>query len=373
MDQNRLDTFHYLLIVLIALIAGMVGGIVGYHGAYEENTNQMQVFNLTSSDERIVVGIFEDVKRSMVYIESSKMNISGIKHPFPINGSGSGFVIGFNGSRYIITNEHVTAGADELRVTFFDGTIRRAKLIGSDPMTDIAVIEVDIPHYIEPLVLGDSDNLHPGQFAIAVGNPYALDNTITLGIISGVDRTITTEAGYTLHGVIQTDAAINPGNSGGPLLNTRGEVIGINSAIMPYAEGIGFAIPINTAKNVSSDIIAHGKVLRPWLGVTGIDLTPEMAELYGLDIDGGVLIVDVFEGDPAAEAGLRGSSSQIGEEDFELGDIIVGFGGREIKTMEELINTILEYEVGDEVEITYIREGVEKRANVTLKERPAGK
>ncbi|RLG35794.1 serine protease [Methanosarcinales archaeon] len=378
MDGKRSDTLYprlgTVLVILIALVAGMIGGFVGWYGAFHEvNHCGVHTTNLTSNQEAIVVGIFEDVKRSMVYIKSSKTNVSGIKHPFPINGSGSGFVISCNGSEYIITNEHVIAGADELTITFFDGTQRSGTLIGSDPMTDVAVIEASLPAHIQPLTLGDSDNIRPGQLAIAIGNPYALDNTITLGIISGLDRTITTEGGYTIEGVIQTDAAINPGNSGGPLLNARGEVIGINSAILPFADGIGFAIPINTAKKVSSEIIAHGKVLRPWLGITGMDLTPELAEMLGLDLDGGVIIVDVFEGDPADEAGLRGSSSHIGAEDFEPGDIIIEFDGKKIFTMNELIKAILEHEIGDEVEIGYVRDGVEERVNVTLKERPPGK
>jgi len=374
-DERWFDKYHpYLVMVLIALFAGGIGGMLGYHGAMHEKVSQERLcaINLTSSDGAIVVGIFEDVKRSMVHIESSRTNISGIKHPFPINGTGSGFVIEFNGSRYILTNEHVITEADDLRVTLFDGTRVEAELLGSDPMTDIAVIRAELPDYIPPLTLGDSDRILPGQLAIAIGNPYALDNTITLGIISGLDRTITTESGYTVHGVIQTDAAINPGNSGGPLLNARGEVIGINSAIMPFAEGIGFAIPINTAKNVSSEIIKHGKVIRPWIGITGVDLTPELAKMAGVDLDGGVLIVDVFEGGPADEAGLRGSGSHLGEENFEPGDIIIGFDGKQIRTMDELINAILQHEVGDEVEIVYIRDGARMRADVRLMERPGG-
>ncbi len=372
MEQKKFDTLlSYVLILLIVIIAGAIGGFIGYNEAVQGNNGQMRILNLTSNDEAIFVGIFEDVKRSMVHIESSKINISGVVHPFPINGTGSGFVIQFNDSRYIITNEHVIAGADKLRVTFFDGTVEEAKLIGSDPMTDVALLETDLPDYIKPLVMGNSDNIRPGQIAIAIGNPYALDNTITLGIISGLDRTITTNGGYTLHGIVQTDAAINPGNSGGPLLNSAGEVIGINSAIIPYADGIGFAIPINTAKDVSTDILTHGKVLRPWLGVTGIDLTPTMAEMSGIDFDGGVLIVDVFEGDPADSAGLHGSSSRIGEEDFELGDIIIEIGGKKIRTMEELINVILEHEIGEEVELVYLRDGNEERTTIILTERPA--
>ncbi|VUT27946.1 MAG: serine endoprotease [Candidatus Syntrophoarchaeum sp. GoM_oil] len=372
MEQKRIDTLlSYVLILLIVILAGAIGGFIGYNEAVQGDNGQMQIVNLTSNDEAIFVGIFEDVKRSMVHIESSKINISGVLHPFPINGTGSGFVIQFNDSKYIITNEHVIAGADKLRVTFFDGTVEEAKLIGSDPMTDVALLETDLPDYIKPLVIGDSDNILPGQIAIAIGNPYALDNTITLGIISGRDRTITTEGGYTLHGIIQTDAAINPGNSGGPLLNSAGEVIGINSAIIPYADGIGFAIPINTAKGVSIGIITHGKVLRPWLGVTGIDLTPTMANMSGIDFDGGVLIVDVFEGDPADSAGLHGSSSHIGAEDFELGDIIIELGGKKIRTMDELINVILEHEIGEEVELVYLRDGKEEKTTVTLTERPA--
>jgi S1-C subfamily serine protease len=209
--------------------------------------------------------------------------------------------------------------------------------------------------------------------AIAIGNPYRLDNTVTVGVTSAVNRTLPVEGRYRGRGVIQTDAAINPGNSGGPLLNSKGEVIGINSAIITTTEGfqgIGFSIPINIAKEVSNELVEKGRVVRPWLGITGTDLTKDIAKSLNLSISAGVILVTVEEGGPADKAGLVGSQSHLWGSDFILGDIIVEIGGEATDTIDDLIEIKLKHEVGETVEVKYLRDGEIKTAQVTLGETP---
>jgi S1-C subfamily serine protease len=248
-----------------------------------------------------------------------------------------------------------------------------ADIVGVDPNTDLAIIKIDPPRMLTVAKLGDSSKIGPGQMAIAIGNPYRLDNTVTVGVISAVNRTLTVEGNYRIKGVIQTDAAINPGNSGGPLLNSKGEVIGINTAIITTTEGfqgIGFAIPINLAKEVSSELIEKGKVVRPWLGITGMDLTEDIAESLNLTVTKGVILVDVMEGGPADNAGLKESKSYLEGSDFILGDIIIEIGGEPTDTIDDLIEIKLEYEVGETVEVKYVRDNEVRTTQVTLGESP---
>jgi S1-C subfamily serine protease len=210
--------------------------------------------------------------------------------------------------------------------------------------------------------------------AIAIGNPYGLDNTVTVGVISAVNRSLLSSNNYIIKGIIQTDAAVNPGNSGGPLLNSRGEVIGINSAIVSTTEGfqgIGFAIPINTARDIAFELIEEGKVVRPWLGITGLSITPDISKRYNLTVESGVLIIDVVEGGPAEKAGLQGTKSRDDREDFVMGDIITEMDGQKLETIDELIDVILAHRVGEQVEVKYLRDGIEETVEVRLGERPA--
>ncbi len=269
-----------------------------------------------------------------------------------VAGIGSGFI--FDGRGYILTNNHVVDGADNIEVTLSDGRKFKAKLIGKDPYTDLAVIKIDGKN-LPVAKLGDSSKLQIGEWAIAIGNPLGIQNTVTLGIISAVDRTIPRPNGQgVMRHLIQTDAAINPGNSGGPLLNIKGEVIGVNTAIIASAQGIGFAVAINTAKNIINDLIKEGKVERAYLGVYIQDLTKDIAETMGLKNAKGALISEVVKGSPADKAGLK------------RGDVIVKVDDTVIKNSGDLQDAIRSKKAGTKVTLTVIRDNKEITIDVTL-------
>jgi S1-C subfamily serine protease len=376
MPEPRIN--YLLTAVISSTITGLL--ILGVGFVYLEQTlSQLQpaqeggviLLNQTLDQEAVVTAIFNDVKDSVVHITSVTVERDFFMRPIPREGTGSGFIISEEG--YILTNNHVIKDARELRVTLANGATLEAELVGADPLSDTAVIKINSKSKLKAIKLGDSNQLRPGQLAIAIGNPYRLDNTITIGVISALNRTLETEENFVIHGVIQTDAAINPGNSGGPLLNSRGEVVGVNTAIFSPIRGsigIGFAIPINTAKKVASDLIEKGKVVRPWMGITGTTVTEQIAETWGTGVSKGVLIIEVVQGGPAEKAGFRGTVSRPGQEDFRLGDIIIELAGVEINTMNDLIQTILEQEVGKTVEVKYIRDGKTLTTEVILGERP---
>jgi S1-C subfamily serine protease len=316
-------------------------------------------------EEVVVTSVFDDIIDSVVHI---KVTWDAVLGSAP--RTGSGMIIDKEG--HILTNHHVVEKAKEVEVSLSTGEVVEAEVVGTDLITDIAVLKISPPRKLKPVRIGDSDTIKPGQMAIAIGNPYVLENTITVGIVSAVNRTLTSD-GYKIKGVIQTDAAINPGNSGGPLLNSKGEVIGINSAIFTISggfEGIGFAIPINTAINVAKQLIEKGKVIRPWLGITGTDLTENLIEAFDVPVNEGALIMEVVPDGPADRAGLRGTKSTPFEKDFVLGDIIVGINGQKIENMDKLIEVLFGMKVGQEVEVEYIREGKKFKTKVKLGERP---
>ena len=262
--------------------------------------------NSSLTQDEVVTRIFQETLPSVVHITAER-NTSGFSHPVPIESTGTGIIIRQDG--YILTNEHVVSNASRIVVVLQSGEEYEAELVGTDPMTDIAVVKIPASG-LKPARLGDSSKLKPGQLAIAIGNPFRFDNTVTVGVISALNRTIEASRGYKIRGIIQTDAAINPGNSGGPLINSRGEVVGVNTAIFTTSEGfqgIGFAIPINTAREVAESIIEKGKVIRPWMGITGVDLTPQLAKELNLSIRHGAIVISVTPGSPAEKAGLRAS------------------------------------------------------------------
>lgn len=272
-------------------------------------------------------------------------------------GSGSGVVVTADG--YILTNNHVVDGAETIKVKLADGTERDAKIIGTDPRTDLAVIKIDATG-LSPAKLGDSDQVEVGEWVLAVGNPFELQNTVTAGIISARGRANVGLADY--EDFIQTDAAINPGNSGGPLVNLNGEVIGINTAIATNSGGnmgIGFAIPINMAKVIMDQLIKTGKVTRGWLGVYIQPVTPELQKQFGLKSERGALVADVTAGGPAEKAGLV------------RGDVIIEFRGKEIKDVNQLRMTVAETPVGTEAPVVFIRDGKEKKTTVKVGELPS--
>lgn len=298
-------------------------------------------------------------------------------HPeFRQQGQGSGFVYDADG--HIVTNHHVVANAEEIRVRFSDDTEREAELVGSDPFSDLAVIRVDsLPEGVEPLTLGTSEDLRVGQIVVALGSPFGLPGSMTSGIISGLGRDLPTGATpFRIPNVIQTDAAINPGNSGGPLLDLEGRVIGVNTAIESPSgafAGVGFAVPVDQVKKVAPALIAEGEYRYPWMGVEILSVTPTLAEELNLPVERGALIAAVSANSPAEAAGLQGGGTTRevnGREIRTGGDIIVEFDGMPVISADDVIDAILEHEVGDTVALTIVRDGQEQTVSVTLAERP---
>jgi serine protease Do len=269
---------------------------------------------------------------------------------------GSGVIIDKRG--FIVTNDHVVGDAGEVEVGLSDRTTFIGKVVGKDPETDIALVKIDAGRDLPSVTLGDSSKIKAGQWAVAVGDPFGLDRTVTVGVVSAVGREESDLSPY--EDFIQTDASINPGNSGGPLLNIRGEVIGINTAIIPFAKRIGFAIPSNLVQTVANQLMARGKVTRVWLGV-GIQMwTPELAEKFGVEEGEGLLVSEVDEGSPASRAGIR------------PGDVILTVNGRTIDSPNSLARAIDALAPGKEAVIELLREGKKKTLPVELTEKQAG-
>jgi serine protease Do len=298
-------------------------------------------------------------------------------------GLGSGFV--WDAEGHIVTNNHVVDGADRITVTFHDGTTMPGEVIGSDPDSDLAVVRVDeLPDGITPLQLADSSQVQVGELAIAIGNPFGLEGTMTLGIISAVGRSLPVQSGvfqgptYTIPDVIQTDAPINPGNSGGVLVDDSGQVIGVTAAIESPVRanaGIGFAIPSNIVQQVMPALIETGRYEHPWLGISGVSLNPGLAEAMDLDSgQRGVLVVDVVSGSPADEAGLRGSDRQATVEGQQLpvgGDVIVAIDDQQVREFDDLVAFLARNtQAGQQVTLTLLRDGEEVEVDVTLAARP---
>ena len=269
---------------------------------------------------------------------------------------GSGFIIDENG--FVVTNNHVIEDADQIKVKLKDEHEFDAKIVGRDPNTDIALLKIESGQKLPTIKLGDSDALKVGQWVVAIGSPFGLEHTVTAGIVSAKGRVI---GSGPYDDFIQTDASINPGNSGGPLLNLKGEVIGINTAIVATGHGIGFAIPINLAKDIIMALKNEGEVTRGWLGVAIQDLNGDMAEYYGIEDKKGVFVADVFEGDPADRAGIKAK------------DIILEVNGEKIKTSRQLTGMIARIPVGDSARIKILRDGKEKTVKVKIAKRTEDK
>jgi serine protease Do len=340
-----------------------------------ENNAQPIIQNVSFTNETIAANSFITVHQrvgpAVVYIDTVSIALEVPNLPLEFRdllppgffkgraperrGAGSGFIIRPDG--YILTNEHVVRSARQLTVTLFDGKKYPARLIGTDPATDLAVIKIEAKN-LPKIEFGDSDRLVPGQWVVAIGNPYGLHDTVTAGIISALGRSLEDpeQAGY----LIQTDAAINPGNSGGPLVDLSGKVIGINEAIIASAQGIGFAIPINTAKKVAESLIKNGKVQRPaspWLGVMMSAVDDQIARYYNLpDRDG--VVIRIFPDSPAAKAGLQD------------GDIIREINHKKIKGPQDISNLIKFAKVGQVVDVAVYRDNVLRVFKIKLAERP---
>jgi S1-C subfamily serine protease len=381
-----------------SLIAALLGGLVvavlgflavtaGWVGKTETTTQTIAAATTTpvsgAGERNLVNQIYERDGDGVGFItaEGVEDGSSGLS-PFGGGGSGtatgSGFLIDTEG--HMVTNDHVVSGADSVSVTLGDSdTSYDAEIIGTDPSTDLALLKVDAPEdAMVPLTIGDSDEAKVGDPVVAIGNPFGLDRTVTTGIVSALQREIQSTTAYSISDVIQTDAAINPGNSGGPLINTDGEVIGVNSQIATGgggngSVGIGFAIPSNTVTDVVEQLKESGEVTHAFLGISGIGLDPQVAEALNLDTDGGVLVQEVTEGGPAAEAGIKGGNEQVWDEGARVstgGDVITAINGDETPTMEDVAALVNGSDPGDRLELTIERDGQTRTVEVTLGERP---
>ncbi len=322
----------------------------------------------TETTQDAITSAVEKVAPAVVFIDtkfqvSTPFGFPDFFYPFfgqdqIQEGQGSGVIVdGKNG--YIMTNAHVVSGAVDIRVTLPDGRSFQGKVVGSDSFSDIAVVKVDATN-LPQATLGDTANLKVGSWAIAIGNPYGFENTVTVGVISAKNRSITNpETGRPLQDLIQTDAAINPGNSGGALVNIKGEVIGINTAIIPYAQGIGFAVDINAAKQVFNDLITTGQAVRPWIGITYSKITQDTAKKLNLPDQMGVIIVEIVPGSPAQKAGLQ------------VNDVIKAIDGTPIYKIDDLRNLIKGKKVGDSINLTIWRAGSTLNLSLTLEQMPS--
>lgn len=322
-------------------------------------------------EEQLVINVYAQVSPAVVCITAPEQFGSCI---------GSGFVIDQQG--YVVTNNHVATAAAEVLVNLADERTVPAELVGNDAGTDLAVLKIDVPpEELVAVPLGDSSALRVGQRAIAIGNPFGLERTVTVGVISSLGRTLPRDdSAFQIAEVIQTDAAINPGNSGGPLLDSQGKVIGVNTAIRSMTgvnSGVGFAIPVDIVKRVVPDLIAHGRYRHPWLGITGTTISPEMVEALDLPVETGVLVFRIEPASPAFKADLHGGNRNVvvsGRPMQAGGDILTEINDTVIKNFDDLINYLASRTgVGDAVTVTVVRDGSEIRIELTLEERPGSR
>lgn len=351
-----------------ALTGVAVGGGAVYL-AVRERLNQpaptaAPVTETTVTEQKITVDVSTAIEDAVARVGPAVVTVV---NTFGGGGQASGSGVIFSADGHIITNNHVVEGARQLEVIFPDGQSVVADLIGTDPFADVAVIKIDspVPAYAE---LGNSDALSPGETVIAIGSPLGdFRNTVTVGVVSALGRTMQSDTGYQMEDLIQTDAAINHGNSGGPLVNLAGQVVGINTLVVrgngfasDQAEGLGFAVSVNVVKAVSDQLIAFGHVARPYLGITWDAVTPGIAQANNLPVQWGVYVRSVSEGSPAASAGLQ------------AGDILTKIGGIPLDDEHPFINTLWKYGVGEQVLVEVLRDGQTFEAPVILGERPQG-
>ncbi|HEY6163567.1 MAG TPA: trypsin-like peptidase domain-containing protein [Nitrososphaeraceae archaeon] len=312
------------------------------------------------ANENLIVDAVEKVSKSVVNIASVRMVQDQLFRVFPVEGVGSGIIV--DGKGFILTNNHVVDEAQKLKITLKDGNVFNGVVVGTDEVTDLAVVRVDSKEALPFARLGDSDQLKIGEIVIAIGNPFGLTGgpTVTAGIVSALNRSLQFESGALE--LIQTDAAINPGNSGGPLVNTNGEVIGINTAKMPYAQGIGFAVPVNTARIIVKDLMESGQITnRPWIGIATIKITRQLAQYYRLPTNDGVLIAQVESQSPADYADLR------------KGDIVEAIDGRKITDPSQMSSNIRKRSINEKIIMTINRYGRRFDCQIQLLARPSGR
>ena len=306
-------------------------------------------------NEKDVISAVEKVSPAVVSVATLRVIQENMFNAVPVRGMGSGIIFDSNGG--ILTNHHIVEDAEKVEVLTPDGKKFQGEVLGSDAMSDVAVVRVD-GEGLPAVKLGDSDKLVVGQIGIAIGNPYGFilpGPTATVGVISALKRHIHVE-GHMYEDLIQTDASINPGNSGGPLVDSSGMVVGVNTANIPFAQGIGFAIPINSARKIAKEIIEHGRVIRPYVGVAGLTLTREIAESYELPYERGVLVVKVGRGTPAESSGIS------------AGDVILEADKQPLKSWEDLQHLLQSKKVGDSLDVLIGRKSEQNRVTMTLRE-----
>jgi S1-C subfamily serine protease len=360
-----LNKLLIILIIYLIAIVSCIGSTIETNNATTDTTNDANQLNnrqTSSNNNPIANNVLPSLGNLVSNMESSVVSISvdflsrGMFYDYTNEGSGTGFIIKADG--YIVTNNHVIQDATDIEVTLQDGSNLSAQIIGSDPLSDLAVIKIDAIDL--PIVsFGDSNELRPGDWVITIGNALALKGgpSVTLGIISGLERSIETENGN-LFDLIQTDAAINNGNSGGPLITLNGKVVGINTAVLRGAQGIGFAVSSNVASPIIESLISKGKVVRPLIGLTGTDLTAGISNRYGFSVTEGIIITKIEPHGPADKSGLQAM------------DIITGLNGNEISDMSEFLMTLWSNQPGDEMKVSYNSNGKSLETIVQLIERP---
>jgi S1-C subfamily serine protease len=337
-------------------------------------TNVAQRDAALTEDEAINVKIYRQVSPAVANILTKATEYDFFMEPVPVQGAGSGFVI--DGRGYILTNYHVVEGAQSIEVVLGDQSRYPAKFVGADQRNDVALVKIEPKgKQLVSLPLGDSGSLQVGQKVLAIGNPFGFQSTLTTGVVSALGRTVQTSQSTFIEEAIQTDAAINQGNSGGPLINSHGEVIGINSAIYTPSgttAGIGFAIPINTAKNIANDLITSGRVHRAFLGVETISVAGGLAEALDLPVQEGLLVETLTKGGPAADAGIHGGDrvAQAGMRRFYIGgDVIVAIDNQKVASQFDVNLILNHHRPGDKVTVTVYRGGKKMDVSVTLGER----
>ena len=337
------------------------GAVSNSEGDLEKEVASQQVAKV-DDNQLSIVDVVKEVGPGIVKIKTVRERVVydffARRTEQKVEGEGSGVILNKEG--YIITNNHVVEGANRIRVIFpKDDIDYLGEVVGRDPITDLAVVKIDVEDYDIPVVeFGDSTKLEVGELAIAIGNPYGFSNTVTTGVISALNRDLPIQEGVELTNMIQTDAAINPGNSGGALLDRAGRVIGINTAIIQQAQGLGFAIPINVAKEIAKQLIKDGRIIRPWIGIYGMDISPESAKEYGFVKDSGVYVVKVIEGSPAEDSGLQ------------QGDIITEIAGQKVDGMDSLKDILKSYQINDKIKLVVHRGNKSFTLELKLEERP---
>jgi S1-C subfamily serine protease len=327
----------------------------------------------TGTSEQQIINLYKNLSPSVVNVTTRSFQYNNYMELVPQEGAGSGFVIDTAG--HVVTNHHVVKGAQRFYVSF--GTAEHsypAQLVGFDERNDLAVLKVQAPkEMLKPVQLGNSSALQVGQTAIAIGNPFALGQTITTGVISSLHRNIQIEQNRQMTDLFQTDAAINSGNSGGPLFDSSGRVIGVNTLILSPSGGsigLGFAIPINTVKRFVPELIKYGRVQYPWMGVSVLPLNPRIAQLMKLNVSSGLLVMQTLPGGAAANGGIKGGNQRVYFGNYELfigGDIIVAIDGRQIKSERDLSDYLEgQKRVGDQIKVTVLRRGAGKPVDLTL-------